>query len=150
MSMAGMELMGVVAGASTAGILGVVRLVGDTWLPRMAASSEQKHQMISNLHSRRHDSVQSWRAGLARARDAYREWAAGARDHDPPNAVGDEWFEGLRPHLPLTGEAAKYRTAHEIHCDNATVAALSLEIGRVEQQWVDEAKSFPRRARPSS
>jgi hypothetical protein len=106
-----MGLMGVVAGASTAGILGAVRLMGDTWLPRLAASSEHKHQMISSLHSQRHDSVQSWRAGLANARDTYRQWAAGPRDHDPPNAVGDEWFEGLRPHLPSTGEAAKYRTA---------------------------------------
>ena len=86
--------MGLVAGASTAGMLGVVRLMGDA-----------------------------------------------------PIVVGDEWFEGLRPHLPATGENAKYRTAHEVHCDNATVATLSLEIGRIERQWVDEAKSFPRRAR---
>ena len=142
-----MGLMGVVAGASTAGILGVVRLVGDTWLPRLAASSEQKHQMISDLQSQRHDSVQSWRAGLANARDSYRQWAAGPRDGGAPNVVGDEWFEGLRPHLPVTGEAAKYRTAHDVSCDNATVATLSLEIGRIEREWVDEAKSFPRRAR---
>ena len=147
MSMAGMGLMGVVAGASTAGILGFVRLVGDTWLPRLAASSEHKHEMISNLHSRRHDSVQSWRAGLATARDTYRQWAAGPRDHDPPNAVGDEWFEGLRPHLPSTGEAAKYRTALDVNCDNPTVALLSLEMGRIEREWVDEAKTYPRRVR---
>jgi hypothetical protein len=147
MSMAGMGLMGVVAGASTAGMLGVVRLMTDTWLPRLAASSDQKHQMIATLHSRRHDSVQSWRAGLANARDTYRQWAAGSREHDAPNAVGDEWFEGLRPHLPSTGEAAAFRTAHEIHCDNPTVALLSLEIGRVEGQWIEEAKSFPRKVR---
>ncbi len=142
-----MGLMGVVAGASTAGILGLVRLVGDTWLPRLAASSEQKHQMISNLHSQRYDAVQRWRAGLADARDAYRRWAAGSRDGDAPNVVGDEWFEGLRPHLPSSGAAAKYRTALDVNCDNATVALLSLEIGRIEREWVDEAKSFPRRAR---
>jgi hypothetical protein len=147
MSMAGMGLMGLVAGASTAGMLGVVRLMGDTWLPRLAASSEHKHQMISTLHSQRHDSVQSWLAGLANARDAYRQWAAESRDGDAPNVVGDEWFEGLRPHLPATGEAAKFRTAHDVQCDNATVAMLSLEIGRIERQWVDEAKSFPRRPR---
>jgi hypothetical protein len=147
MSMVGMGLMGVVAGASTAGILGVVRLVGDTWLPRLAASSEHKHEMFSNLHSRRHDSVQSWRAGLATARDTYRQWAAEPRDGDAPNVVGDEWFEGLRPHLPTTGETAKFRTAHEVHCDDPTVALLSLEIGRVEREWVDETKSYPRRAR---
>jgi hypothetical protein len=147
MSMAGMGLMGVVAGASTAGILGAVRLMTDTWLPRQAASSEHKHQMMSNLHSQRHDAVRGWRAGLANARDTYRQWAAGSRDHDAPNAVGDEWFEGLRPHLPSTGEAAKYRTAHEINCDNATVAVLSLEIGRIEREWVDETKSYPRRVR---
>jgi hypothetical protein len=147
MSMAGMGLMGLVAGASTAGVMGVVRLMGDTWLPRLASSSEQKHQMMSNLHSQRHDSVQSWRAGLANARDAYRQWAAGPRDHDPPNAVGDEWFEGLRPHLSSTGEAAKYRTALDVNCDNPTVALLSLEIGRIERGWVDEAKRYPRRVR---
>jgi hypothetical protein len=147
MSMAGMGLMGVVAGASTAGILGVMRLVGDTWLPRMAASADQKYQMIATVHSRQHDSVQSWRAGLANARDTYRRWASGSRDHDAPNAVGDAWFEGLRPHLPATGEAAAFRTAHEIHCDNPTVALLSLEIGRVERQWIEEAKSFPRKVR---
>jgi hypothetical protein len=147
MSMAGMGLMGVVAGASTAGILGVVKLVGDTWLPRLAASSEHKHEMISTLHSRRHDSVQSWRAGLANARDTYRQWAAGPRDGDAPNVVGDEWFEGLRPHLPSTGEAAKYRTALDVNCDNSTVALLSLQIGRIEREWVDETRSYPRRVR---
>ena len=91
--------------------------------------------------------VQRWRAGLADARDAYRQWAAGSPDHDAPNVVGDEWFEGLRPHLPTTGEAAKYRAAHEVTCDNPTVALLSLEIGRVEREWVDETKSYPRRVR---
>ncbi len=139
--------MGLVAGASTAGVMGVVRLMGDTWLPRLAASSDQRHQMMSNLHSQRHDAVRGWRAGLANARDEYRHWAAGPRDGDAPNVIGDEWFEGLRPHLPATGGAAKFRTAHELHCDNATVATLSLEIGRIEREWVDEAKSFPRRAK---
>jgi hypothetical protein len=103
--------------------------------------------MIASLHSRRHDSVQSWRSGLANARDTYRQWAAGSRDGDAPNVVGDQWFEGLRPHLPSTGEAAKYRTALDVNCDNPTVALLSLEIGRIEQEWVDEAKSYPRRVR---
>src|ERR1700753_351433 len=147
MSMAGMCLMGLVAGASTAGVLGIVRVIGDTWLPRMAASSEQKHQMMSSLQSRRHDSVQSWRAGLAKAPGTSRPLASGTLDHAPPNAVGDEWFEGLRPHLPNTGEAAKYRTALDVNCDNPTVALLSLEIGRIEREWGDEAKGYPRRAR---
>ena len=93
------------------------------------------------------DTVTQWRAGLAGACDGYRQWAAGPRDDNPPNVVGAAWFEGLRPHLPTTGEAATYRTAHEISCDNLTVALLSLEIGRVEKQWMDEAKSYPRRAR---
>lgn len=84
---------------------------------------------------------------MAGARDSYRQWAAGPRDGDAPNVVGDEWFEGLRPHLPTTGEAAKYRNAHEISCDNATLALLSLEIGRVEREWMEEAKGRPRRAR---
>ena len=103
--------------------------------------------MMANLHSQRAEAVQRWRAGLAIARDTHRQWAAGPRDHDAPNVVGDEWFEGLRPHLPTSGEAAKYRTAHEVNCDNATVALLSLEMGRIEREWVDETKSYPRRAR---
>jgi hypothetical protein len=146
-NMVAMGLVGVAAGASTAGVLGVVRLMAETWFPWLAANSEHRHQMIANIHSQRAEAVQRWRAGLADARDSYRQWAAGPRDNDPPNVVGDEWFEGLRPHLPTTGEAAKYRTAHEISCDNPTVALLSLEIGRVEREWMDEAKSYPRRAR---
>jgi hypothetical protein len=147
MSMATMGLVGVVAGASTAGVLGIVRFVAESWFPSMAAHSEHKHQLIANLHAQRADAIARWRAGLAGARDAYRQWAAGPRDHDPPNVVGDEWFEGLRPHLPTAGEVANYRTAHEISCDNQTVVLLSLEIGRVEKQWMDEAKGYPRRPR---
>jgi hypothetical protein len=147
MSMATMGLLGVAAGASTAGVLGIVRLMADTWFPWLATNSEHKHQMMANLHSQRAEAVQRWRVGLANARDAYRQWAAEPRDHDAPNVVGDEWFEGLRPHLPITGEAAKYRTAHEVHCDNPTVALLSLEMGRIEREWVDETKSYPRRVR---
>ena len=142
-----MGLLGVAAGASTAGVLGIVRLMADTWFPWLATNSEHKHQMMANLHSQRAEAVQRWRVGLANARDAYRQWAAEPRDHDAPNVVGDEWFEGLRPHLPITGEAAEYRTAHEVRCDNPTVALLSLEMGRIEREWVDETKSYPRRLR---
>jgi len=142
-----MGLLGVAAGASTAGVLGIVRLMADTWFPWLATNSEHKHQMMANLHSQRAEAVQRWRVGLANARDAYRQWAAEPRDHDAPNVVGDEWFEGLRPHLPITGEAAEYRTAHEVRCDNPTVALLSLEMGRIEREWVDETKSYPRRVR---
>jgi hypothetical protein len=144
-----MGMMGLTAGASTAGILGILRLMGDHWLPRMASNSDHKHQMTASLQGQRHETLQRWRAGLATARDTYREWAAGPRTHDAPNAVGDEWFEGLRPHLPDAGEAAEFRSAHEIHCDNETVVSLSLEIGRIERQWVDEAKGFGRRGRKS-
>ncbi len=86
--------------------------------------------MIANVHSQRAEAVKQWRAGLADARDAYRQWAAGPRDNDAPNVVGDEWFEGLRPHLPATGEAAKYRTAHEISCDNPMRKPKAIRGGR--------------------
>lgn len=142
-----MTLVGVAGGAATAGVLGIVRMMVETWFPWMTAHSEQRHQMITNIQSQQADTVQRWRIGLANARDAHRQWAAGTRDHDAPNVVGDEWFEGLRPHLPITGEAAKYRTAHEVSCDNPTVALLSLEIGRVERESVEEAKGRPRRTR---
>jgi hypothetical protein len=144
MNMAMMGILGAVAGASTAGIVGMMRSMAEMWFPRIAANSEHKHQMIANMQLQRAEAVKQWRAGLAGARDTYRQWAAGPRDNDAPNVVGDEWFEGLRPQLPTTGEAAKYRTAHEISCDNPTVALLSLEIGRIEREWMDEAKSYPR------
>jgi hypothetical protein len=147
MSMVGMGFMGLAAGATTAGVYGLIRVVTETYFPRLAANSEHRHAMIATIQSQRADSVQRWRAGLADARDAYRQWAAGPRDHDPPNVVGDEWFEGLRPHLPTSGEIAKYRTAHEVSCDNPTVALLSLEIGRVEKEWNDEAHGRARRAK---
>jgi hypothetical protein len=147
MNMAMMGLLGTVAGASTMGIMGIMQSVAQTWLPRIAANSEHKHQLITNLQSQRDEAVKQWRCGLAGARDTYRQWAVGPRDTDAPNVVGDEWFEGLRPHLATTGDGAKYRIAHEISCDNPTVALLSLEIGRIEREWIHEAKSYARRGR---
>ena len=147
MNMAMMGLVAAVGGASTAGVLGIIRWMMETYFPGVAANTEHKQQMIANLQSQRHDAVTRWRAGLAGARDAYRQWAAGPRDDDAPNVVGDEWFEGLRPHLASTGEAAKYRTAHEVRCDNPTVALLSLEMGRIEREWIDETKPQSRRVR---
>jgi hypothetical protein len=146
MDMVMMGLMGMVVGASAVGIAGVARSAADTLLPGMLENNNNKHQMKIQLHSQRCDAVQRWRTGLADARDAYRRWECGPRV-DAPNVVGDEWFEGLRPHLPTTGEAAKYRTAHEVDCDNATLMLLSLEIGRVEKDWTEEAKGPRRRLR---
>jgi hypothetical protein len=140
-----MGLMGTVVGASAVGVAGVARSVADTFLPGMVANTNHQHQIKMQLHAQRHDAIQRWRSGLADARDAYRQWASGPRNGDPPNVVGDEWFEGLRPYLPTTGEAAKFRTAHEVHCDNPTLMLLSLEIGRVESEWTDEAKGHRRR-----
>jgi hypothetical protein len=145
MDMVTMGLMGTVVGASAMGIAGIARSAADNLLPGMVGSRNNKHQMKMHLHSQRCDAIQRWRSGLADARDAYRQWACGPRNDDPPNVVGDEWFEGLRPYLPTTGEAAKYRTAHEVHCDNPTLMLLSLEIGRVEQECTDEAKGRRRR-----
>ena len=147
MNMAMMGLGGAVAGASAVGLVAIIRWMAEAHVPWFNANSEHKYQLIANLQVQRHDTVQRWRTGLASARDAYRQWAAGARDGAAPNVVGDEWFEGLRPHLPTAGEAAKYRTAHEVHCNDSTVALLSLEIGRIEREWVDETMSYPRKGR---
>lgn len=144
-----MGLAGTVVGASAVGVVGVARSLAETWFPGVVAKADHRHQMNINLQSQRYEAVKGWRVGLAGARDAHRQWAAENRDgdDDAPNVVGDEWFEGLRPHLPATGEAAKYRTANEVHCDNATLVALSLEIGRIEQEWTDDARSQRRRVR---
>jgi hypothetical protein len=140
MDMMTMGLMGTVVGAAAMGAAGVAKSAADNLLPGMALNGTNKHQMRSQIHSQRCEAIHRWRSGLAEARDAYRQWSCGPRGDDPPNVVGDEWFEGLRPHLPTTGEAAKFRTAHEVHCDNPTLMQLSLEIGRVEHEWTEEAK----------
>jgi hypothetical protein len=135
-----MGIAGAVVGASAMGMAGVARSAADTFLPRMVSDTNHKHQLKMQLHAQRHETVQRWRAGLAGARDAYRQWACGPRSEDAPNVVGDEWFEALRPHLSTTGDAAEFRTAHEVHCDNPTLITLSLEIGRIEKEWTEEAK----------
>jgi hypothetical protein len=140
-----MGLAGTVVGAALVGGVGLVKSMAETWLPGVVAGSEQKRQSQVDLQSHRHDVVREWRAGLAGARDTYRQWAAGPRDTDAPNVVGSEWFESLRPYLPSTGDAAQYRTAHEVQCDNPTLVVLSLEIGRIEKDWLDEALGHRRR-----
>ncbi|OBA70161.1 hypothetical protein A5641_14090 [Mycobacterium sp. 1554424.7] len=147
MDMVTMGLMGTVVGASAMGIAGVARSAADNLLPGMVASNNNKHQMKMHIHTQRCDAIQRWRSGLADARDAYQQWACGPQNGDPPNVVGDEWFESLRPYLPTTGEAAEFRTAHEVHCDNPTLMLLSLEIGRVEKEWTHEANGHRRRSR---
>jgi hypothetical protein len=142
-----MGLAGTVIGAALVGGVGLVKSVTETWLPGVVANSDHKHQMQVNLQAQRYEAVKKWRAGLEGARDTYRQWAVGPRDTDAPNVVGDEWFEGLRPYLSSTGDAAQYRSAHEVHCDNPTVIQLSLEIGRIEGEWIDEALGPPRRGR---
>jgi hypothetical protein len=144
MDAAMMGLAGTVVGAAVMGGVGIAKSMADSWLPGLAANSELRRQTQTELQSVRREAGKEWRAGLADARDAYRQWAAGPRDGDPPNVVGDQWFEALRPYLPTTGEAAQYRFAHEVHCDNPTVALLSLEIGRIECEWVAEAGLCPR------
>ncbi len=140
-----MGLAGMVVGASAVGVAGVVRSITDTVLPRMMGRTDHRHQVSMSLQAQRYETIQRWRAGLSRARDAYQQWARGSREADAPSVVGDEWFEGLRPHLPTTGEAAKYRNACELHCDNETLVQLSLEIGRIEKEWTDEAMDGRRR-----
>jgi hypothetical protein len=142
-----MGLMGVVVGASTMGVAGVARSAADTFLPRMVDDTNHKHQIKMQLHEQRHEAIQGWRTGLAHARDAYRQWACGPRTDEAPNVVGDAWFEGLRPHLSTTGDAAEFRAAHEVHCDNPTLVLLSLEIGRIEREWTEEAKGRRRNRR---
>lgn len=145
MDMAMMGLAGTVVGASAMGVAGVAKSMAETYFPTRAAGRDHRHQINVALQTQRYEAVKCWRAGLCSATCAYREWAAGPRDTDPPNVVGDEWYEALRPHLPLTGEASEFRSAHEVHLDNPTLMVLSLEIGRIEKEWNDEASSGRRR-----
>lgn len=147
-----MGLAGTVVGAAVMGGVGIAKSMADSLLPGVAANSDHRRQAHAELQTERREAVKEWRAGLAAARDAYRQWAAGPRDGEAPNAVGDQWFEAIRPYLPATGEVAQYRSAHVVHCDNPTVALLSLEIGRIESGWIDDAGLCPRcrRKQPGS
>ncbi len=147
MEMAMMGLLGTVVGASAMGVAGIVQSIADSYFPGAAAAKDHKHQLNVNLQAQRYEAVRMWRSGLCSASSSYRQWETGSRDNEPPNVVGNEWFEGLRPHLPTAGEAAKFRTAREIHCDNQTLMVLSLEIGRIEKDWMDDANGHKRRAR---
>ena len=116
MDMMTMGLMGTVVGASAVGIAGVAKSAADNLLPGMVGNLNNKHQTRIHLHTRRCDDVQRWRTGLAEARDSYRQWECGPRSDAPPNVVGDEWFEGLRPHLPV------HRRSGEIpHCARSSL-----------------------------
>lgn len=111
MEMAMMGLLGTVVGASAMGIGGIAKSIAEAYVPGVAAAKDRRQQMNVDLQARRYEAVRVWRSGLCSASNAYRQWEAGSRDTHAPNVVGDEWFEGLRPHLPTTGEAAKFRTA---------------------------------------
>ena len=102
--------------------------------------------MNINLQSQRHEAAKYWRAGLADARDVYREWEAGPRDKDAPNAVGDQWFEGHDRTYPAP---VKRRYSAQL---TKSIAITRLSCccrlnGRIEADWVNEAKGHSRRAR---
>lgn len=133
-----MGVIGAVAGASSTGIITLIKSMLDNSFQRKLSEADRRLQFVASLRSQRDTSIKLWRVGLEHARDAYRRSLEQAPDGSAaPNVVGDEWFETLRPYLAKND---RYRTATNVRCDNATVAALSLEIGRIEQHWLDEAK----------
>jgi protein involved in temperature-dependent protein secretion len=136
-----MGVIGAVAGASSTGVITLIKSMMDNSFHRKVSEADRRLQVVASLRSQRDTSIKLWRVGLEHARDAYRRSLEQTPDGSAaPNVVGDEWFETLRPHLAASGDGARYRTATDVRCDNPTVAALSLEIGRIEQQWLDEAK----------
>ena len=140
MNLAMMGIVGAVAGASSTGLITLLKSALDNAAQRRTSEAERRHQVVASLRAQRDTTIKLWRMGLEHARDAYQRSLADSADGSAaPNAVGDEWFETLRPHLSKSGAAAALRTATELRCDNQTVALLSLEIGRIEKLWLDEA-----------
>lgn len=136
-----MGVIGAVAGASSTGIITLIKSMLDNSFQRRLSEEDRRLQVVASLRSQRDTSIKLWRVGLEHARDAHRRSLETTPDGSgAPNIVGDEWFESLRPYLAKHGDGGRYRTATDVRCDNVTVAALSLEIGRVEQEWLDEAK----------
>ena len=140
MNLAMMGIVGAVAGASSTGLVTLLKSALDNAAQRRTSEAERRHQVVASLRAQRDTTIKLWRMGLEHARDAYQRSLADSVDGSAaPNAVGVEWFETLRPHLPKSGAAAALRTATDVRCDNQTVALLSLEIGRIEKLWLDEA-----------
>jgi hypothetical protein len=112
--------------------------------------AQREHELALNLRARRDELLKEWHEGLADSHSAYQKWLVhlnrpGAdqsefMNPDIPDAAGTAWFGKLRPYISETGDAAEYRYASSLHCDQGTVVVLSMEIGRIEQEWLAEVK----------
>lgn len=104
--------------------------------------SVRRREIAVQMLQQRRALISRWREQLRYARDVYDVWLQGEKasniSYDPPNVVGDEWFEELRPHLSAE---SPYRMAIQVSCDISVVTALSIEIGRIEREWIAEAQS---------
>lgn len=115
---------------------------------RSSARDQRAHELALKLRARRDQLLAEWHEGLANSHRAYREWLVhvnrpGAQQEefmnpDIPDAAGTAWFSKLQPYVSEAGDVADYCHASSIHCDQTVVTALSLEIGRIEQQWLAE------------
>jgi hypothetical protein len=101
--------------------------------------AKQRRQQAAQMMDYRRATIADWREKLRHAHIEHNGWRSGNTNIAPqPNVVSREWFEELRPHL--SGDAQRFRTARAVYCDSATVALLSLEIGRIEREWTAEAQ----------
>jgi hypothetical protein len=133
-------LGGALVGATPPTITAVVQ--------RSNARDQRAHELALKLRTRRDELLAEWHEGLAAAHNAYHQWIVhlnrpGAEkseflNPDIPDAVGTAWFEKLRPYISETGDAADYRYASSVHCEEGVVVVLSLEIARIERQWLAE------------
>ena len=96
----------------------------------------RRQQIATDMFQHRRATIADWREQLRVARNAYQYWEEN-RGRPEPNIVGDEWFEELRAYL---SPDSAYVARQEVNCDMRTVTALSIEIGRIEQEWTREAQ----------
>jgi hypothetical protein len=124
--------------------IGVAPSVVKGALDWRTSKADREDQNALKLREERRDLIDKWRSGLAESHATYQRWLIekykdvpprtvivepdkplGASDE--PDAVGSRWFASLRPRISDTGEAAVYRNADELHCDNETVRILQNE-----------------------
>jgi len=132
-------LGGALVGAAPATITALVQ--------RNNARDQRAHEVAMKLRDSRDELAKEWHQGLAESHSAYHQWIVRSNradqdefvNPDIPDAASTAWFGKLRPYISETGAAADLRYAESVYCDQRVVVTLSLEIGRIEQEWLAEA-----------
>ena len=123
-------------GVLTGGMTMATALVGGTFQLKEAKAArrhelaDRRQRLAAELLPQRIAIVEQWRRSVCEARDAA---------VDPPNLVGEPWFESLRTHLTKSVDAEQISAATQYRCDLDSAHSLTREIANIERRWVADA-----------